>query len=92
MQKRQPFEAQGKQAAALQNVGAPTMAIDIIVNIVEENKGVIGEGILREAPPPPMFCVSAGIIGLTGEWLVSAGMIGLRQFPVISFKFKKKKE
>ena len=62
MQKRQPFKApledrgkQGKQAAALQNVGAPTISIDEIVNIVEENKGVIGESILREIPPPLCF-------------------------------------
>jgi hypothetical protein len=32
----------------------------------------------HEIPPLPLFCVSAGIIGLTGEWFVSAGIIGLR--------------
>ena len=54
------------------NVGAPTMAIDKVINMVEENKRVMGEGILREGAPPPVFCVSAGIIGLTGERRVSA--------------------
>jgi hypothetical protein len=28
-------------------------------------------------PPTPLFCVSAGIIGVTGEWTVCAGMIGV---------------
>jgi hypothetical protein len=31
------------------------MVIDEIVNIVEENKRVIDESILREIPPPPCF-------------------------------------
>ena len=30
--------------------------------------------------PTPCFCVCAGIIGLTGEWLGCAGMIGLSGF------------
>jgi len=34
--------------------------------------------LLRYPTPTPLFCVSAGMIGLTGEWRVSAGMVGLR--------------
>jgi hypothetical protein len=29
-------------------------------------------------PPPPGVCVCAGMIGLSGEFRVSAGIIGLR--------------
>jgi hypothetical protein len=48
--------------------------------MARENKGVIGEGILWKTPPPPMFCVSAGMIGLTravasGVWLVASNRI-----------------
>src|SRR5271157_5004999 len=47
------------------------------VNTVKENKRVMRERILAEGTPPPCFCVSAGIIGLTGERTVSAGIVGL---------------
>ena len=30
-------------------------------------------------PPHPPFCVSAGMIGVTGEWTVSAGIVELRR-------------
>jgi hypothetical protein len=33
---------------------------------------------MREAAPPPCFCVSTGMIGLTGECLGCTGMIGVR--------------
>jgi len=32
---------------------------------------------MRITHPTPLFCVCAGIIGLTGERLVSAGIVGL---------------
>jgi len=50
------------------------------------------ERILAEGTPPPCFCVSAGIIGLTGERTVSAGIVGLsgeqELFKVKSWKSK----
>ena len=45
--------------------------------MVEENKRVIGESILIRGTPHPRFCVSAGMIGLTGKSLGCAGMTGL---------------
>src|SRR5271157_1705444 len=43
-----------------------------------ENKGVMGERTLHGHPPPPCFCVCAGMIGLTDECPGCAGMIGVR--------------
>ncbi|MGA3200731.1 MAG: hypothetical protein ABSD89_15205, partial [Halobacteriota archaeon] len=59
------------------NVGAPTMALNCVGNTAAENKRVAGDELLREAPPPPCFCVCTGIIGLTGECLGCTGMIGV---------------
>src|SRR5208337_3159576 len=59
------------------NVGAPTIALNIVVNMVVENKRVAGEHISQKAPPPPCFCVCAGMIGLTGTCRGCTGIIGL---------------
>jgi len=34
---------------------------------------------VQESTPSPLFCVSVGIVGLTGEWRVSVGMIVVRE-------------
>ena len=36
-------------------VGAPTIALNLLVNIVEENKRVTGERIREKYPHPPVF-------------------------------------
>ena len=43
---------------------------------------------MREGTPTPLFCVSAGIIGLTGECRRCTGIIGLRR----SLRLKKRRK
>jgi len=73
----QAFRAAAWLRFRRENVGAPTFSIDIVVNTAEENKRVIGEHILQNAPPPPCFCVCTGMIGLTGVFRGCTGIAGL---------------
>jgi len=61
------------------NVGVPTIVLNLVVNAAHENKRVTQEQVLQETPPPPMFCVSAGIIGHSGEWPVASGGQEIRE-------------
>jgi len=51
--------------------------VNHIVNKTEENKGVIVVGILSRCTPSPLFCVSAGMIGLTGAFRGCTGIVRL---------------
>lgn len=61
--------ASGKEQKGLAVIGRESLAaFETTVCLVDRGK----------YPPPPPFCVSVGMIGVTGESLVCVGMIGLR--------------